>query len=151
MAVINQDPAEFNLAGARVRLLMSGKQTAGVFCMMEVIGPPGRSTPMHVHDREEETIHVLEGVVDATIDGRLVRLQAGDTALLPRHIPHRLGNSGTSDYRFVLVCTPAGFDEFVQSCADPVEGAVALAPPSEEAIKRMQEEAPRFGITLLPG
>src|ERR1700710_2534999 len=75
MFVLNTEAPEHNFAGTRVRMLISGKDTAGVFCMMEIFGPPRRATPLHVHDREGETIMVLEGVVDVTIDGRQVSVQ----------------------------------------------------------------------------
>lgn len=151
MFVLNTAPPEYNFAGTRIRLLMSGKETAGVFCLMEIFGPPGRATPLHVHDREEETITVLEGILDVTIDGRLVHVHAGETALLPRNVPHRLANNTELPSRYMLVCTPAGFDDFVDACADAQAGPVTPTPPQPQDIERMREAAPRFGITLLPG
>ncbi|MFT4434345.1 hypothetical protein [Caballeronia sp. 15715] len=52
--------------------------------------------------------------------------------------------------RYLIVCTPAGFDDFVAACADAQAGPVTPAPPLPEDIGRMREAAPRFGITLLP-
>jgi quercetin dioxygenase-like cupin family protein len=151
MFVLNTHPSEYNFAGTRIRLLMSGKDTGGAFCMMEILGPPGRATPLHVHDREEETITVLEGVLDVTVGGEQVSVRPGETVLLPRHVPHRLANNSELPSRYVLVCTPAGFDEFVDRCADAQAGPVTPTPPRPEDIERMREAAPHFGITLLPG
>jgi len=151
MFVLNTQAPEYNFAGTRIRLLISGKDTAGVFCMMEIFGPPRRATPLHVHDREEETITVLEGVVDITIDGKEVSLRAGETALLPRNLPHRLANNTDQPSRYMLVCTPAGFDDFVDACAHAENGPVTPTAPGPDDIKRMIDAAPRFGITLLPG
>jgi len=151
MFVLNTKPPEYNFAGTRVRLLMSGKETGGAFCMMEFFGPPNRATPLHVHEREEETIVVLEGVVDVTVDGKRVSVRAGETALLPRKVAHRLANNTELPSRYLIVCTPAGFDDFVDACADVQAGPVKPVPPQPEDIGRMREAAPRFGITLLPG
>ncbi|WP_213776605.1 cupin domain-containing protein [Caballeronia sp. dw_276] len=151
MFVLNTQAPEYNFAGTRIRLLISGKDTAGVFCMMEIFGPPHRATPLHVHDREEETITVLEGVVDITIDGEQVSVRAGETALLPRNVPHRLANNTDQPSRYMLVCTPAGFDDFVDTCAHAETGPVTPTAPGPEDIRRMIDAAPRFGITLLPG
>ena len=150
MFVLNTSPPEYNFAGTRVRLLMSGKETGGAFCMMEFFGPPKRATPLHTHEREEETIVVLEGVVDVTVDGKLVSVHAGETALLPRKVAHRLANNTELPSRYLIVCTPAGFDDFVDACADAQAGPVTPAPPLPEDIGRMREAAPRFGITFLP-
>ena len=43
MFVLNTNPPEYNFAGTRMRLLMSGKETGGAFCMMEFFGPPNRA------------------------------------------------------------------------------------------------------------
>lgn len=149
MFVLNTHPIEYDFAGTRMRLLMSGKDTGGAFCMMEMFGPPGKSTPLHMHEREEETLTVLEGVMHLTVGDKQVSVRAGETALLPRNVPHRLTNNGDAPARYLLVCTPAGFDDFVDSCADAQAAVVTPTSPGPEDIKRMREAAPRFGITLL--
>jgi mannose-6-phosphate isomerase-like protein (cupin superfamily) len=132
MFVLNTNSPEYNFAGTRVRMLMSGKQTSEAFCMMEMFSPPGKGTPLHAHAREEETITVLEGVLDVIIDGKTVSLHAGETSFVPRNVP-------------------GGFDDFVDNCADVQIGPVTPTPPRPEDIARMREAAPRFGISLLPG
>lgn len=149
MFVLNTHPAEYNFAGSRTRLLMSGKDTGGAFCLMEMFGAPGKSTPLHMHEREEETLTVLEGVMDITVGDTQISVRAGETALLPRNVPHRLTNNGATASRYLLVCTPAGFDDFVDSCADAQRVPVTPTAPTPEDIQRMREAAPRFGITLL--
>lgn len=149
MFVLNTESPEYSFAGTRVRLLMSGAQTGGAFCMMEMFSPPGKDTPTHMHHREEETITVLEGVLDVTIEDKPVRVQAGQTIFVPHHVPHRLGNTGDVLARYLVVCTPAGFDGFVDSCAEAQPGPVVPTPPQAEDIARMREAAPRFGITLM--
>ena len=44
MFVLNAQAPEYNFAGTRLRLLISGKDIAGVFCMMEIFGPTMRIT-----------------------------------------------------------------------------------------------------------
>ncbi|WP_181969727.1 cupin domain-containing protein [Paraburkholderia sp. DHOC27] len=150
MFVLNTDAPEYNFAGTRVRLLMSGQQTGETFCMMEMFSPPGKGTPLHAHSREEETITMLEGTLDVLIEGETVKLHAGDTLLVPRNVPHRLANTGEVLSRYLVVCTPAGFDGFVGDCADAQTGPITATPPRPEDIARMREAAPRFGISLMP-
>ena len=150
MHVLNQSKEGKLFTGSRVKVLMSGKDTGGQFCMMEFQGPAGRSTPMHVHDREEETVHVLEGQLEVTIDNENVLVGPGETVLLRRHIPHRLATKGDVDARYIVVCVPAGFDDFVEACATEDDGSLEPSAPSPEDIARLKDQAPRFGITLLP-
>jgi len=151
MPVSNPTLREFNFAGSKVRLLISGEQSSGAFCMLEMTSPSGRSTPMHRHDREEETVYVLEGVLTVTLAGVEQPVSAGETILLPRYLPHRLANTSDGPARYLVVCTPAGFDEFVQTCATILEDPENPLPPQQADVLRMKEAAPLFGITLLPG
>lgn len=149
--ILNDKPLEYNFAGARVRLLTSGDDTGGAFCMLEMFSPPGKATPLHVHEREDETITVLEGHVNLTVGDQEVQLHAGETAIMPRDIAHRIATDDTTAARYLVVCTPAGFEDFVEACADAQQGPVIPTAPGPEDIARMRAAAPHYGITLLPG
>jgi uncharacterized cupin superfamily protein len=59
--------------------------------------PPGRRTSWpHAEEDEEEFVYVLEGEVDAWIDGELHRMKAGDLAAFPAGtgIAHTFINDG---------------------------------------------------------
>lgn len=62
--------------------------------------PPGtRSSWPHAEENEEEFVYVLEGEVDAWIDGNIHRMSAGDLAAFPvgTGICHCLINNGQQD------------------------------------------------------
>jgi uncharacterized cupin superfamily protein len=62
--------------------------------------PPGtRSSWPHAEEDEEEFVYVIEGVVDAWIDGDLHRMSAGDLAAFPAGtgICHCIINNGEHD------------------------------------------------------
>jgi quercetin dioxygenase-like cupin family protein len=141
---------EYNFVGTRARLLISGEQTSGAFSMMEFFAPPGNVTPIHQHENAEETLHILDGAVEAIINGEHLLLTAGQTMLFPRKVPHRLITYGGKMARYIVVSTPAGFEEFVDSCADAQLGAVTPTPPSIQDIERLLSVADLFGITLFP-
>lgn len=149
MYKVNRANDAIFFTGSNVKVLISGKDTGGQFCMMDFRSPPGRSTPLHVHEREEETIHMLAGEMEVTVGDKSVLLHAGDTILLPRHVAHRLSIQGNSNSHYIVVCTPAGFDEFVEACASEDNGADTAPSPSPTDIARLRDQAPRFGITLL--
>lgn len=151
MTISTHSAVEYDFAGSRARVLLSGKDSGGAVSVMEMFAPPGKSTPMHAHAHEEETLIVLEGVVDVTVDGTVMQARAGENVLLPRVLPHRIANNGTEAARYLLVCAPAGFEAFIDSVAEAHSTPVTPTPPGPEQIARMRAAAGRFGITLLPG
>lgn len=142
---------EYDFAGSRARVLLSGKDSGGAVSVMEMFAPPGKSTPLHAHALEEETVIVLDGVVDVTINGVTVSAQAGHNVRLPRDSAHRIANNGSEPARYLLVCAPAGFEAFIDDVAEAHSTPVTPTPPGPEQIARMRAAAGRFGISLLPG
>ena len=67
--------------------------------------PPGqRSSWPHAEETEEEFVYVLEGEVDAWIDGDLHRMKPGDFAALPAGtgVCHTFINNGERDARLIV-------------------------------------------------
>ena len=67
--------------------------------------PPGaRSSWPHAEENEEEFVYVLEGEVDAWIDGHLHRMAAGDIAAFPAGtgISHCFINNSASEVRLLV-------------------------------------------------
>lgn len=59
------------------------------YCKKVLVQLPGQMHPMHFHKRKEETFLVLWGELDIEVDGRLKRLQRGDTLLVLPGVWHR--------------------------------------------------------------
>ena len=67
--------------------------------------PPGaRSSWPHAEENEEEFVYVLEGEVDAWIDGHVHRMAAGDIAAFPAGtgISHCFINNSASEVRLLV-------------------------------------------------
>ena len=144
------DSKEFVLAGIVKRRLLSGEQTAGQFCLFENRSDGNTRTPIHTHARDDETVYIIEGELTVVIDGEPRRLTAGESIFLPRGIPHQLVNMSGNPGRYILIGTPALFDQFVEEAGRELQpDEVAGLPPPEE-IERLREASPKFGITLLP-
>ena len=136
--------------GAVTRILVSGAQTGEAFAILHVTSPPERSTPIHRHEREEETIYVLDGQLRIDFEVTSRTLNAGETLILPRGEAHRITNPGRSPAKSLVFCTPAGFERFVREVSDPAKQNDEVAPPVTPAVgQRMGEAAPRYGITLM--
>src|SRR6266568_4220691 len=66
------------LVGDTYTITVTGEQTAGRFCVIDMHIPPGGGPPPHRHDFEE-TFIVLEGEIEATFRGQKSIVRAGNT------------------------------------------------------------------------
>ena len=56
--------------------------------LIESLAPEGDSPPLHVHGTEDELFHVLEGTLRFRLGDDELVLEAGDSALAPKGVPH---------------------------------------------------------------
>ena len=76
--------------------------------------PAGDMPPLHAQD---EGFLLLEGELSLFLPGREIRLEPGEFVLAPRGVPHAY-RVGDAPARFLVLSTPAGFEEFVRDVAD---------------------------------
>ena len=140
----------FHFAGALTTILVWGEQTACAFSLHETMQPPGGTTPPHVHAREDETAYVVSGTLTVETEHQMLHLAAGSARLLPRGISHRLSNRGTEDVRYVVFCTPAGFDKFVREAGErSAEASPAPRPMTPEERARLASAMARHRISFV--
>jgi mannose-6-phosphate isomerase-like protein (cupin superfamily) len=149
-ASIERDAPTYLFLGVPIRILLSARQTGGQFSMVEGIMPPGGDGGLHVHMREDESMHLLEGALEVTIGQEIFTLTAGSSYFAPRGIPHRLRNMG-APARGIVVTTPGGFDEFIAKAGLPITDGVATDsnPPSADQIAELLRLAENFGIRII--
>jgi mannose-6-phosphate isomerase-like protein (cupin superfamily) len=140
---------EFVLVGVLMKQHLSSKQTDGAFSLFEnwSNGPSG--TPIHVHACDDETLYMLEGTMGAIIAGEAHTISAGESIFLPRGIPHQLINQSGAPAHYLLLCTPGGFEGFLEEGGHEQAPGELPQPPSAADIERLKAAAPRYGITLL--
>jgi mannose-6-phosphate isomerase-like protein (cupin superfamily) len=117
------------------RVLVRSEQSAGRVGMVESFMPLGATgPPLHKHEFDE-TFYVVEGELTFLLDGDLVTVGAGGVAFAPGGAPHTFTNRGPADARYLLVCTPGGFErEFARRAArkdgvEPPDWALQEIPP----------------------
>jgi quercetin dioxygenase-like cupin family protein len=118
--------------GVRTEIHLGAEDTGGAFCLLVDAPPAGWSLPAHRHATEAETIHVLAGEFELTVEGVVSRLSAGQTAHVPAGARHSGGNVGTTPGRRLVLFSPAGLERFflVVGASDPgadVDVAAVLA------------------------
>jgi quercetin dioxygenase-like cupin family protein len=89
---------------------VAAADTDGAYSVVEIHSLPGDSTPMHVHQNEEEHIFVLEGTARVARGDETFDAPAGTTVALPRHVPHAWGNATNSMLRMIVTCWPGGIE-----------------------------------------
>ncbi len=137
--------------GELMTFLITGKETDGAFFLAEVSVVPGGGKPPHVHHREDESFHILEGTLTMRVGEDTITASAGDFAFLPRGIPHSFRNAGDSQARALVLTTPGGLEGFFTEVFEPAMDRSATPPSSsKELIGRALAAVPRYGLELLP-
>src|SRR5687768_6837826 len=114
LAVARPDGASarhISVAGGTYTILLTGADTAGRYCLIDMLVPPGGGPPPHRHDFEE-MFSVLEGEIEFTFRGAKSVARAGETVNVPANAPHSFRNASASPARLLCMCTPAGQEEF---------------------------------------
>ena len=102
-------------------VLLRGEQSAGQVSVTEVVVPPRAGPPLHRHDFDE-AFYVLEGELIFQLADELTTTGAGELTFVPRNVPHALANHSDAPARYVLVCTPAGFERHWARMAAEAQG-----------------------------
>jgi quercetin dioxygenase-like cupin family protein len=154
IAVADSDALpHIGLAGNTYTVLLSGQNTAGKYCLIDMHVLPGGGPGPHRHDFEESFI-VLEGEIEATFRGTKTRVKKGETLHIPANAPHRFQNISEENARLLCICAPAGQEEFFASVGLPV--ATRTTPPLKptpeamEAFKKKAAElSPKYKTEML--
>lgn len=93
---------------------LTGEETGGAFDYFIVEVAPHGGPPLHVHHKQEETIHVLKGRFKVQIGDNIYYLNQGDFAYLPSKVPHAFLNLTDEDGEIIVVYTPGGGHKFYE-------------------------------------
>jgi quercetin dioxygenase-like cupin family protein len=141
------------LVGDTYTITVTGEDTNGRFCVIDMHIPPGGGPPPHRHDFEE-TFILLEGEMQATFRGKKSIVRAGDTLNIPANAPHQFHNVSTAPVRMLCICSPAGQEKFFMEVGVPVPTRTTPPPKlgkEEQAafIEKVKALAPKYHTELL--
>ncbi len=141
------------LAGDTYTILLSGADTGGRYCLIDMHVPPGGGPPPHRHDFEE-SFSVLEGEIEATFRGEKSIVHAGQTVSIPANAPHSFTNASDSAARLLCICAPAGQEELFAQVGVTVPTRRSTPPQLNQTeqvtlMKKVQELAPKYRTELL--
>lgn len=126
----------------------SAAETDGAFVLFEDLVERGKSTPLHLHPHEDETIYVLDGEILVSFDGQQHRVCEGGVFVAPRGLPHAfLVTSETA--RLLCLQTPGTGEAFYREVSEPSTSEADVSRPPDFA--RLQEAAQRSETIELLG
>lgn len=145
------NPAEetIRLGPLAVRFLVTGSNSSGSLAAFEIMVPGKQRlmAPAHSHDRYEETIYGIDGVLTWTVNGTQFEVGPGQALCIPRGAVHRFDNHGNADVKALCVISPAAIGpEFFRESAEVINAATA-GPPDRV---KMAEIMRRHGLTPAP-
>lgn len=99
----------------------------------------GFGPPLHIHDVQEDSFYIVDGVITAQLGDDLVELGPGDFATAPPGVPHTFTNTDRDHLATVVnLMTPGiGFDQYITA-------VMAGADPDE--MERLNKE---YGVTMV--
>jgi mannose-6-phosphate isomerase-like protein (cupin superfamily) len=111
----DQEPLAERLVFGEGTILLraTAKTTGGALTIFEEI-PPLLDTPLHVHSKEDELFYILEG--EHVVQRGETEFPV-DTVFLPRGVPHAQRRVVPGEGRLLVVCSPAGFEDFFRDLA----------------------------------
>ena len=126
----------FNHYGTTIDCKVSGKDTGGAMCVLEV---SNTGWPRHVNRDQDEWIYVVEGEVELEIGKNRFRLGARDSMFIPRNVEHTWGGIPS---KIINTYQPAGkIEEFFRVLA-----TLKGVPTPEQAIEKSYTAEQREGL-----
>jgi len=141
------------LVGDTYTLLLTGDDTDGRYCLIDMLIPPGGGPPPQRHDFEE-SFTILQGEIHATFCGKKTAVKTGETISIPANAPHSFTNAPPHPARLLCICAPAGTEEFFAQVGIPVASRTAPSPKPDKAAQaaflvKAQALAPKYRTELL--
>lgn len=141
-----QEKETIRVGQIEIHFLLESKDTRGQLAMFEFTVPAGAKVAMpHYHERYDEIIYGLEGVVTFTVNGQPNDIGPGQSCFIPRGAVHGFNNLKPATAKALTVVTPGliGPDFFKEM------GAIVNAggPPDLEKINAVMT---RHGLVPAP-
>lgn len=151
----NEDQTLLHLGVVRdtYTILLTGKDTAGRYCLIDMLVPPGGGPPPHRHDFEE-MFTVLEGEIEVIFRGAKSIARTGETVNIPANAPHQFRNQTEQPARMLCMCSPAGQEEFFMAIGVPLPTRTTPSPKlnanAQAALKAKADSlAPQYRTEFL--
>jgi quercetin dioxygenase-like cupin family protein len=111
--------------GNIMSFLVRGDESDGKVAMMEYRSKPGNEPPPHIHLWEHEIYYILEGNLEAYVDGEVLKAFPGQSVFLPRGKAHTFTICSPHLRMLILVLAAGGdsvgLDTYFSKMAGPAD------------------------------
>lgn len=102
-----------------VSVNLSSSAGADGIAVIEHWMPFGEAPPLHVHHREDEIFHILEGEMRFRVGNRELVARAGETVLAPKGIAHAFRVQSAIGARCLTITRGADFETMLRAVSRP--------------------------------
>jgi quercetin dioxygenase-like cupin family protein len=140
-----EEGERLHAGGAVYSVKACGSVTAQAYTLIEVLIEPGGIMPSHRHAAFEEGVYVLDGSVQATLDGETYEATAGSFLIIPWGLPHEIRNAEECAARLLLLSVPGGVEDYYRAaCKSSPNGR--WQDDFDADLARLRTIGPRFGV-----
>jgi len=132
----DQNFASHSLVGDTYTILLSGNDTDGRYCLIDMLIPPGGRPAPHRHDFEE-SFTLLEGKIETVIRSQKIVLRAGETINIPANAPALVHQHVRSAGSAAVYCSPAGQEAFFEDVGVRLATRTTRPPEPDKASRRI--------------
>jgi mannose-6-phosphate isomerase-like protein (cupin superfamily) len=119
--------------------------------VIEFRAPYGDAPPTHVHHHDDEIFHLIEGRMRFRVGNEEFVLEAGQSAVAPKGIPHAFRVESPEGARGLNIMAGANFENFVRAMGRPARTSGLPEPsmPAPDEIERLKRTASIYAMTVL--
>ncbi len=111
--------SSISILGATLRIRLTTEATGGAYSLIEMTVPARFPiAPPHHHTQFTERFVVIDGEIEAELNGVSQRLRAGDSAVATPGIRHSLRNASDNPASLLLIASPGGHEHFFHELID---------------------------------
>ena len=90
-----------------IHVCLDEADTSKELTMFKYTVPAEAKEPLpHYHEKFDETVYGLKGIVNFTMDGKTMQIGAGDALFIPRGAVHSFVNKSTESTEFLCFTNP---------------------------------------------
>lgn len=123
--VVTREQGKVWNVGGAIICKVSSAASHGRYTVLELILAPQAGPPLHVHRREDEIFFVLTGQCTVGAEEQVWQVEAGDTVLFPRGVPHFFRNESAQECRVLITAVPGGLDHYFDELHAAIAGGQA--------------------------
>jgi quercetin dioxygenase-like cupin family protein len=125
----------------------AGSDTDGGLTFVETVVPAESGPPLHIHERESESIYVLDGEVRVVANGLDFTLAPGGFVHMPKGSLHKFENTLKEPSRILLIFLPSGIEGYFRELGTArVEGEDSPGRVIDEEL--LARVAPKYGLEI---